>query len=200
MFAINPVLRAICRRNFRISTTQPWQHSSIDMHRVVQLVDVNQPTTPWFDSDCAAARRRARMLERRYRVSRNIHDRAAWSKQVRLKQQLYSQKQYEYWGKRISESRGDPKKLWRSLSSVLRKEITKLPDSDELSANRFSDAFQAKLDRFVPRQHPLPHQLSMDRAVLRSFRVSICLMLLPSSVSSIRLPPSTVSWTLLPLG
>ena len=107
----------------------------------------HQPTTPWFDSDCAAAKRRARMLERRYRVSRNIHDRAAWSKQVRLKQQLYSQKQNEYWEKRISGSRGDPKKLWRSLSSVLRKEKTKLPDSDELSADRFSDAFQAKLDR-----------------------------------------------------
>ena len=87
------------------------------------------------------------MLEQRYRVSRNVHDRAAWSKQVRLKQQLYSQKQNEYWEKRISGSRGDPKKLWRSLSSVLRKEKTKLPDSDELSADRFSDAFQAKLDR-----------------------------------------------------
>ena len=43
MFAINPVLRTICRR-FRIFTTLPWQHSSIDMHRVEQLVDV--PSSP----------------------------------------------------------------------------------------------------------------------------------------------------------
>ena len=26
----------------------------------------HQPTTPWFDSDCAAAKRRARIFERRY--------------------------------------------------------------------------------------------------------------------------------------
>ena len=56
-------------------------------------------------------------------------------------------RQSEYWDKKISNCQGDPKKLWRSLSSVLRKEKPKLPDSEELSAERFSEAFQAKLDR-----------------------------------------------------
>ena len=58
-----------------------------------------------------------------------------------------SVEQSEYWDKKISNCQGDPKKLWRSLSSVLRKEKPKLPDSEELSAERFSDAIQAKLDR-----------------------------------------------------
>ena len=105
----------------------------------------HQPMTPWFDSDCSIAKRRTRALEQRYRRSRSDTDRQAWITQARKKQQLFASKQSLFWKRKISESKGDPKKLWRNLSSVLRKEKTKPPTSDELTAERFMEAFNEKL-------------------------------------------------------
>ena len=101
--------------------------------------------TPWFDCDCSKAKRRTLALVQRYRRSRSDTDRQAWITQVRKKQQLFSSKRSLFWEGKISESRGDPKKLRRNLSPVLRKEITKPPTSDELTAERFMEAFNEKL-------------------------------------------------------
>ena len=105
----------------------------------------HQPMTPWFDSDCSKAKRRTRAFEQRYRRSRLDTDRLAWITQARKKQQLFASKQSLFWERKISESRGDPKKLWRNLSSLLRKKKTKPPTSDELTAERFLEAFNGKL-------------------------------------------------------
>jgi len=56
----------------------------------------HQPTTSWFDSDCAAAKRRARTFERRYRRTPSAADRCAWVAEVRRKQRLYSRKMNQY--------------------------------------------------------------------------------------------------------
>ena len=104
-----------------------------------------QPTTPWFDADCAKAKRRTRAFERRYRRTKLDSDRLVWIGQARKKQQLFAAKQNQFWEKKISDSKGDPKKLWRHLSGVLRKVKSKPPNSGELTAERFSDAFQEKL-------------------------------------------------------
>ena len=56
-----------------------------------------QPLTPWFDSDCAASRRKSRMLERCYRRTKTSTDRLAWTTQVRTMHVLYKQKQNLYW-------------------------------------------------------------------------------------------------------
>jgi len=82
----------------------------------------HQPTTPWFDSDCAAAKRRARMFERRYRRTRSAADCRAWVAEVRRKQRLYSRKMNQYWKAKIADCRGKPVKLWTNLNSVLRRE------------------------------------------------------------------------------
>ena len=82
----------------------------------------------------------------RYRRSRLETDRLAWITQARKKQQLlFASKQSLFWERKISESKGDPKKLWRNLSSLLRKGKTKPPISDELTAERFLEAFNEKL-------------------------------------------------------
>ena len=105
----------------------------------------HQPMTPWFDSECSKAKRRTRAFEQRYRRSRLDTDRLAWITQARKKQQLFSSKQSLFWERKISESKGDPKKLWRNLSSLMRKEKTKPPTSDELTAEKFLEAFNEKL-------------------------------------------------------
>ena len=59
-----------------------------------------QPTTPWFDAECAAAKRKTRALERRYRRTRLVDDRTAWTTQAQKKHQLYGRKH------RVNSGRG----------------------------------------------------------------------------------------------
>ena len=106
----------------------------------------HQPSTPWFDADCAAAKRKTRALERRYRNTGSLFDRSAWIAQQRSKQRLYSQKQNKYWENRITDSHGNPKKLWKNLTSVLRKEKVKPSRSEHISAENFSKAFRTKIE------------------------------------------------------
>ena len=106
----------------------------------------HQPSTPWFDADCAAAKRKTRALERRYRNTGSLEDQSAWIVQQRSKQRLYSQKQNKYWENRITDSHGNPKKLWNNLASVLRKQKVKPSRSEHISAENFSKAFWTKIE------------------------------------------------------
>ena len=65
----------------------------------------HQPTTPWFDADCAAAKRRTRAFEQRYRRTRLVSDRLAWTTEAQKKHQLYGRKQSEFWERKITDSR-----------------------------------------------------------------------------------------------
>ena len=78
-----------------------------------------QPLVPWFDSECSAARRRTRAFERRYRKSKLSADRLIWTVDVRRLHALYEKKRNLYWMAKVKDSQGNPKKLWKTLSSVL---------------------------------------------------------------------------------
>ena len=104
-----------------------------------------QPTTPWFDADCAKAKCRTRAFERRYRRTKLDSDRLVWIR-AREKQPLFAAKKISSaWEKKLSDSKRNPKKLWRHHWGVLRKVKSKPPNSGELTAERFSNAFQEKL-------------------------------------------------------
>ena len=107
-----------------------------------------QPLTPWFDSDCAAARRRTRAFERRYRRTKATSDRLAWTVQVRWLHKLYAEKQNLFWESKVKDSRGNPKKLWKTLASVLCREQSKtsIPTHGEIKADSFLRAFAAKVE------------------------------------------------------
>ena len=123
-------------------------HTLLDKHAPCRTARRrHQPTTPWFDADCAAAKRNTRALEQRYRRTRLDSDRLAWTTQARKKHQLYGRKHSEFWERKISDSRGDPKKLWRQLKSVLRQKKDKPPNSEELTAEAFSNAFRGEAGR-----------------------------------------------------
>jgi hypothetical protein len=106
----------------------------------------HQPLTPWFDSDCAAARRRTRALERCYRRSKTAADRAAWVHQVRQLHQLYAAKQNTYWEQKVAESSGNPRRLWKTMDAVLCKNKKKTLPADGLTAAGFLQAFQDKVE------------------------------------------------------
>ena len=132
-----------------------WQAARMVQHHATRLLDKHapcrtarlrcQPTTHWFDANCANTKRHTRAFERLYRRTKLDSDWLVWIGQALRKQQLFAAKQNQFWEKKISDSKGDPKKLWRHLSGVLRNVISKPPTSGKLTAERFSDAFQEKL-------------------------------------------------------
>ena len=105
-----------------------------------------QPLTPWFDSECDASKRKMRALERQYHRTRNPDDRLAWIEQTRSMHQLFKQKQNLSREAKVEDSRGNPKKLWRTLSTVLGKDKKNSTSSKELTANDFLKAFTEKTE------------------------------------------------------
>jgi len=63
---------------------------------------------------------RSRMYERRYRRTLSPSDRLAWIREIREMHSFFETKENTYWTNRIKSNSDDPKKLWRSMSSVLR--------------------------------------------------------------------------------
>ena len=118
-----------------------------------------QSMTPWFDTECSAARRKTRLFERRYRRHRTNADRLIWTTQVRAMHKLYTHKQNSYWTAQVKDSNGNPKKLWRTLSAVLCKDQSRntCRNQNTLSADGFSKAFAAKVEKVRADTSTAPH-------------------------------------------
>lgn len=101
--------------------------------------------SPWFDGDCRRSRRVTRRLERRYRWTKNSYDRAAWVAQMRSMHALYNEKENTYWTSRINSCAGDSKKLWRSLTSILRRDKQSSMPIPSLTAEKLSQFFVDKI-------------------------------------------------------
>jgi hypothetical protein len=73
----------------------------------------------WMDSECRQLRRHSRRLERRFRRTGCAEDRLAWVQHERKRHQVYRQKERAYWNAELIDHARQPKKLWKTLSSVL---------------------------------------------------------------------------------
>ena len=100
----------------------------------------------WFDEDCRCSRRYTRLLERRYRKSKTDTDRKAWIDQVQLMHSLYQQKENLYWNSCIASNTGNPRRMWKSVSSVLKRDKHASTTSSSLTADRLSLFFKNKID------------------------------------------------------
>jgi len=88
------------------------------------------------------------MYERRYRRTRRPSDRLAWIRQIREMHSFFETKESTYWTHRIKSNSDDPKKLWRSISSVLRRDgATIVPPSLDVTATRLAQFFTDKVNR-----------------------------------------------------
>ena len=56
---------------------------------------------------------------RRYRRTRLAADKDVWFRQLRTMYKLYSEKSRRYWRGKISDSKGNSRKLWSTLSGVM---------------------------------------------------------------------------------
>ena len=105
-----------------------------------------EPLTPWFDTECAAYKRKSRVFERRYRRSHDPNDRILWINQVRASHELFKHKQNTFWENKIKDSSGNSRKLWRTLNGVLGKDRNNSTPSKDLTADDFLRAFSEKIE------------------------------------------------------
>ena len=106
-----------------------------------------RPLSPWFDAECRAIRRECRRLERKYRRTKTLEDRAAWTKAVRKKHADFLVKKNEYWTSRITRDRGSPVKLWRSMKQIMRldKNVGSSTSPIAHTADQFLEFFENKV-------------------------------------------------------
>jgi len=101
--------------------------------------------TPWFDAECRAFRRRVRAAERRFRKTHQDADKMSWLTQSKSLRLLYEQKNRLYWRTNIDDSKGDSRKLWRTLSSIMG-DTKNTSNSSGHTADEFATFFSKKVD------------------------------------------------------
>jgi len=111
-----------------------------------KMVIKERPLSPWFDSDCRAARRRARLCERRYRRTNTAPHCQAWVRALEKKKDLVRAKQEAYWNTRIKSNADRPKKLWRCLDSLLLRDQNKSAlQQTKMTADKLHSFFDEKV-------------------------------------------------------
>ena len=104
-----------------------------------------RPITPWFNAVCRAEKRRSRCFERVYRRTGLAQDRSNWINQLRSSQLVYQRVQHEFWQTLITNSSGNARKLWNSLSSVMGRNRCSSTTSSGLTADSFAKFFCDKV-------------------------------------------------------
>ena len=77
-----------------------------------------QPIAVWFDDESRLLRRKSRLSERRYRRIGLASDRLLWVQHERARHEVNRIKENGCWLACISEHSGQPRKLWRTFSSI----------------------------------------------------------------------------------
>ena len=77
-----------------------------------------------FDDECRKLRRHSRMLERCFWRTRSPDDHLVWVQHERERHRSYRIKEDSYWLSRVAEYSSQPRKLWKTFSSVM--ELDKL--------------------------------------------------------------------------
>ena len=119
------------------------------LDRFVPLHDLtsrHNPLTPWFDAECRSIKRAVRLLERRYRRTKDPVDRLAWINALREKHSAFKSKENSYWENTVKSNSSNPKKLWRSVSTILGEPAKQSANLSTFSASDFLDFFEQKVE------------------------------------------------------
>ena len=132
-----------------------------------------RPLSPWFDADCRAIQRNCRRLERCYRRTKSVQDRAAWTAAVRQKHVDFLEKKNSYWSSRLSNESRTPSKVWKSMAKILRRDANQsTPPPSVLTADAFLKFFSEKVEsvRSATGGHRPPEILLTAVSSLSNFR------------------------------
>ena len=85
---------------------------------------------------------------------------------------LYEQKESQYWSNRITENSGNPKKLWRSFTSILSRDKGGVPASADITADKLAKFFVEKVEGVCADTNdaPPPSYTHHDGSQLHCFR------------------------------
>jgi hypothetical protein len=107
---------------------------------------------PWFDNDCRVAKRTVRLFERdARRAARAFRPdatvvaaaKSAWYARRREYRNLQRQKRESFWQSRIESERSSPRKLWRSVDTLMGR--GRGPSTVPISADDLHSFFDAKV-------------------------------------------------------
>jgi len=101
-------------------------------------------STPWFDFDCRQARRKTRVAERRYWITRTEDRKRSWAAELKTLHSLYKHKCDNFLRLEIEACNGDERKLWKTLRGLLGESCS--VESSALSADDFASFFEDKVD------------------------------------------------------
>ncbi len=121
------------------------RHILDDMAPPVAVLMSHRMSSPWFDAECRACRRRTRALERRFRRSRLPADQLAWSTALDDKRALFTLKEQTYWARKLHDCAGNSRQLWRCLNSILMRDNESHVNNVSLTAQALSDFFHDKV-------------------------------------------------------
>ena len=110
-----------------------------------------RPSTPWFDADCRSIKCGARLLERRYRRTKDfVVDRLDWIRcyfGTSMRRSISKENQYcrRIWSR--SEFIQPGQKLWRSVSTILgRYHLKQTTNFSTISASDFLSFLEQKVE------------------------------------------------------
>jgi len=124
---------------------QRHRREALDVHAPRSKVRcrVRRKTDHWYDSDCRAAKRRTRKLERRYKRWKSDHSRSVWLQSLRAMHRFVDQKHNEYWRSK-TDSQASVRELWRSIDAILCRDSPNAAKPSR-TANYFADFFESKV-------------------------------------------------------
>ena len=106
--------------------------------------------TPWFDAECRQMKRRVRVLERKYRKSRDPADRLAWVTKLQEQTHFHQNNERLYWSTRINANAKNARALWRDLDDLMNREnnsfVNLSPGEAEKQACSFLRFFEQKVE------------------------------------------------------
>ena len=124
-----------------------------------------KPIAPWINPHIVTLKRERRRLERAWRKSRSAYDRSRYTRQCHLCNRTMATAKADFYSNIISENSDDPRKLWKTINSVLhRKPTPSLPDHDspDLLCQKFSDFFVNKISKIRQAFPPRSPDTSID--------------------------------------
>ena len=88
---------------------------------VKKFTQRHQHVAAWMDDECIKLRCHSRMLEQRCRTLKLPVDCLAWVENERKRHAVYRRKESQFWSLRLSDQAGQPRKMWKTISTILGK-------------------------------------------------------------------------------
>ena len=131
-----------------------------------------QPIAVWYDDESRRLRRQSRVLERKYRRTHLPADRLMWVQHERERHKINRIKENSYWLSQISEYSGQPRRLWKSFSSVMGLDRVKSEGVSGITSEDLLNFFIEKIEliRRSTGSVPATTKLPTSNAVFSSFR------------------------------